>query len=87
MDKAQVSRALLELERRGHVHRRADAGHELRQVLVISKSGMELYRRVMPDARRSQAAMLQVLTLQERKALDSALRKLKEFAEAEAADA
>lgn len=86
MDKAQVSRALLELERRGLVQRRADASHELRQVLVISKPGLELYGRIMPDARRSQAAMLDVLTQQERTALDSALRKLKAFAEAEAAE-
>jgi hypothetical protein len=41
----------------------------------------------MPDARQSQFALLAQLTLQERKALDSALRKLKIMAEAAAAEA
>jgi DNA-binding MarR family transcriptional regulator len=83
MDKGQMSRALLELEKRKLVRRSADVTHELRQVLVISKSGMELYERIMPDARRSQMALLDGLTMQERKVLDSALSKLKALAEAD----
>jgi DNA-binding MarR family transcriptional regulator len=83
MDKGQMSRALRELEERGLLERDADATHELRQVLRISEAGNALYRRIMPDARQSQAALLAHLTLQERKALDSALRKLKTVAEAE----
>jgi DNA-binding MarR family transcriptional regulator len=82
MDKGQMSRALSELEKRKLLERDADANHELRQVLRVSEAGTALYRRIMPDARRSQAALLGHLTLQERKALDSALRKLKALAEA-----
>ena len=81
MDKGQMSRALSELEKRKLLERDADANHELRQVLRISTAGAALYRSIMPDARRSQAALLAHLTLQERKALDSALRKLKTLAE------
>jgi hypothetical protein len=51
--------------------------------LRISDAGTALYRRIMPDARKSQAALLAHLTLGERKALDTALRKLKAVAEAE----
>jgi DNA-binding MarR family transcriptional regulator len=81
MDKGQMSRALRELEKRNLLERDADATHELRQVLRISAAGNALYRRIMPDARKSQAALLGHLTLQERRALDSALRKLKALAE------
>jgi DNA-binding MarR family transcriptional regulator len=81
MDKGQMSRALRELEKRKLLERDADATHELRQVLRISAAGNALYRRIMPDARKSQAALLGHLTLAERKALDSALRKLKALAE------
>jgi DNA-binding MarR family transcriptional regulator len=87
MDKGQMSRALLELEKRKLVKRNADSTHELRQFLVISKAGMELYERIMPDARRSQMALLEALTMQERRVLDSALRKLKALAEAGIGDA
>jgi len=86
MDKGQMSRALRELEQRGLLERDADATHELRQVLRISDAGTTLYNRIMPDARKSQAALLAHLTLGERKALDSALRKLKAVAEAEPAE-
>jgi DNA-binding MarR family transcriptional regulator len=87
MDKGQMSRALRELEIRQLLERDPDATHELRQVLRISSAGAALYRRIMPDARQSQFALLAQLTLQERKALDSALRKLKIMAEAGAAEA
>lgn len=83
MDKGQMSRAVSELEQRGLLVRDADATHELRQVLRISEAGTALYRRIMPDARRRQASLLAELTLGERRALDSALRKLKAVAEAE----
>jgi DNA-binding MarR family transcriptional regulator len=86
MDKGQMSRALRELEQRALLERDADATHELRQVLRISDAGTALYNRIMPDARKSQAALLAHLTLGERKALDSALRKLKTVAEAEPAE-
>jgi DNA-binding MarR family transcriptional regulator len=86
MDKGQMSRALHELEQRRLLERDADATHELRQVLRISDAGTALYNRIMPDARKSQAALLAHLTLGERKALDSALRKLKTVAEAEPAE-
>ena len=86
MDKGQMSRALRELEQRRLLERDADVTHELRQVLRISDAGTALYNRIMPDARKSQAALLAHLTLGERKALDSALRKLKALAEAEPAE-
>jgi len=86
MDKGQMSRALLGLERRKLVQRRADATHELRHVLQISDKGLELYRQIMPQARRAQVALLQHLTIEERKTLDSVINKLKAVAESEIED-
>ncbi len=86
MDKGQMSRALLGLERRKLVQRRADATHELRHVLQISDKGLELYREIMPQARRAQVALLLHLTLDERKTLDSVINKLKAVAESEIED-
>jgi DNA-binding MarR family transcriptional regulator len=85
MDKGQISRALLQLEARKLVKRSTDATHELRQVLQISSAGTDLYEKIMPDARRSQAALLDGLTIEERKVLDSALRKLKALVETNSA--
>jgi DNA-binding MarR family transcriptional regulator len=83
MDKGQMSRALLGLERRKLVQRRTDSTHELRHVLQITDKGLELYRRIMPNARREQMALLRHLTIEQRKALDTVLNKLKAVAESE----
>ncbi len=76
MDKGQMSRALLTLERRDLVRRSRDATHELRHHLEISEQGLALYRRIMPTARRVQAALLRHLTIEERKTLDVVIDKL-----------
>lgn len=83
MDKGQMSRALLGLEKRRLVQRTQDETHELRHVLEITEKGLQLYRRIMPKARRAQAALLRHLTIDERKALDTVINKLKAVAEAE----
>jgi DNA-binding MarR family transcriptional regulator len=77
MDKGQMSRALDVLARRGLISRDSDANHMLRQVINITKAGHALYEEIIPDARRSQATLLLSMTVAERKALHSALGKLK----------
>lgn len=81
MDKGQMSRALAVLSERGLISRESDETHMLREKIDITAAGHALYRRIMPDARRSQATMLLSLTAAERKALHSALSKLKAVVE------
>lgn len=83
MDKGQMSRALLALEKRKLVQRTQDDTHELRQLLELTDKGLHLYQRIMPNARRAQVALLRQLTVDERKVLDSAINKLSAAAEAE----
>lgn len=83
MDKGQMSRALLELEKRKLVQRSQDETHELRQLLELTEKGLQLYQRIMPNARRAQVALLKQLTVDERKMLDIAINKLSAAAEAE----
>ena len=77
MDKGQMSRALVVLAERGLVSRDSDASHMVRQTITLTDAGRALYRKIMPDARRGQAMLLLSLTAGERKALHSALIKLK----------
>ncbi len=51
MDKVQVSRAVAQLLRSGHLDRRADAADRRRTMLSLSSSGQEIYRRIVPMAR------------------------------------
>lgn len=83
MDKGQMSRALLELEKRKLVQRSHDEAHELRHVLTVTEKGRQLYRRIMPNARRAQMTLLKQLTVDERKTLDTVINKLNAVAEAE----
>lgn len=83
MDKGQMSRALLGLEKRKLVQRTQDETHELRHVLEITEKGLQLYQRIMPNARRAQVALLRHLTVDERKTLDTVINKLTAVAEAE----
>jgi DNA-binding MarR family transcriptional regulator len=83
MDKGQMSRALLALEKRKLVQRTQDETHELRQLLELTDKGFQLYQRIMPKARRAQVVLLKQLTIDERKMLDIAINKLSAAAEAE----
>ena len=83
MDKGQMSRALLALEKRKLVQRTQDETHELRQLLELTDKGLQLYQRIMPNARRAQVVLLKQLTVDERKMLDIAINKLSAAAEAE----
>ena len=83
MDKGQMSRALLALEKRKLVQRTRDETHELRQLLELTDKGLQLYQRIMPNARRAQVVLLKQLTVDERKMLDIAINKLSAAAEAE----
>ncbi|CAG9169032.1 MarR family winged helix-turn-helix transcriptional regulator [Cupriavidus respiraculi] len=76
-DKALVSRALRMLEGRELVTLEAE-GNTPRKKLncTITQQGLDLHARIMPIARREQAAVLRLLEPAEREALYLALRKL-----------
>ncbi len=76
-DKSLVSRALRLLEARGLVALQAQGSTPRKGLLCsLSPQGEELYAEAMPVARRAQAAMIRVLTPEERKIMYGALKKL-----------
>jgi DNA-binding MarR family transcriptional regulator len=77
-DKALVSRSLQTLAQRGLAHVKADPQHGKKLVCKISAKGHALYKKVLPRARRAQAAVLFKLSRDERIALHAALLKLQD---------
>lgn len=76
-DKSLVSRALRRLESRQLVQLKAEPGAPRKGLVCqISPAGLKLYQEVMPLARKRQAAMLLVLTREEREVMHQALQKL-----------
>lgn len=85
-DKAQVSRTLQLLAGRGLVQTQAlGATRRHGTVCRMTDAGRALVAEVMPEARRSQAAMILTLEPEERRVLYRALRKLRERSSALAA--
>jgi DNA-binding MarR family transcriptional regulator len=82
MDKGQVSRTLQMMTRRGFISAKAAPGGRasdgIAQPVIVSVTakGRKLYQTVLPVAQRHQAALLNALTPQERKALYSIMVKL-----------
>lgn len=76
-DKALVSRTLRLLEERRLVALAAQGNTPRKKILVsITPEGRALHDRVIPIARRNQAAALRVLTPEERRVMYGALHKL-----------
>lgn len=82
IDKGRVSRALSSLTRRGLIERAPDAFDARRTMLRLSRKGRAIYRRIVPLARGSQRALLDVLTSAERRQFERLLAKLHGQAEA-----
>ncbi len=81
MDKAQISRGLDSLVARGLVRREADPQHLQRLLVELTAKGIRLHDHVFDAVRKVQSTLLMELTLAERKALYSGLKKLQKFAE------
>jgi DNA-binding MarR family transcriptional regulator len=87
-DKGSLSRMLRNLQGRGLLTIRSEgAGSQKKVTCAVSPAGAKIYRQVMPIARRRQAEMLLQLSLQERRSLYRALRKLRELCGPEGEDA
>jgi DNA-binding MarR family transcriptional regulator len=76
MDKGQISRAAAGMAARGLVERSPDPTHKKRQKLRLTPTGRALFDRLWPRAQRAQAALLALLSRDERRALQQALDRL-----------
>ncbi|MDF1722527.1 MAG: MarR family transcriptional regulator [Minwuia sp.] len=76
MDKVQVSRAVAQLLRNGHLDRRSDAQDRRRTVLNLSSTGRAIYGRIVPMARAYEQDLFDRLTPEEGAILLSALARL-----------
>ena len=83
-DKGQLSRTLKTMQERGLLEMRSEAAKKV--TCVATDAGLALYRQVMPVARRRQAAFIRQLDPQERRAVYSAMRKLRALCGATGAD-
>lgn len=83
-DKAQVSRTLRLMQERGLVAVEKEGSNPRWQVMrcKMTPAGTALYRKVMPQARRTQAAMIRQLEPADRAALYRALKLLRQVCEA-----
>ena len=74
--KANVSRAVLALEKKGMIVRRADRTDSRRQLLFLTDAGQAAYRRFMPLLKARETAMLAGLSARERHQFMRLLTKL-----------
>jgi DNA-binding MarR family transcriptional regulator len=81
MDKVAISRALSRLQSMGRVVAREDEGDRRRQLLTLSDQGVEIYRQIVPLAKRIEAELIAELPPEDRAALDRLLSRLTRAAE------
>jgi DNA-binding MarR family transcriptional regulator len=76
MDKVAVSRAVSRLMQRGRVARRQAEDDRRRSSLLLTPTGLDVYRQVSPVALAYEGRLLGSLTDEERRSLDSAMERL-----------
>lgn len=76
-DKAQVSRTLQLMTKRGWVVVETPPSGRKGMMVHLTPEGQALYERVMPEAQRTQAAMILTLSAHERRTLYEVLRRLR----------
>lgn len=76
-DKAQVSRTLQLMAKRGLVEVLTPPAGRKGMVVAMTPAGQALYEQIMPMAQRSQAAMILTLSPHERRTLYEVLRRLR----------
>jgi DNA-binding MarR family transcriptional regulator len=83
MDKVAVSRAVARLELAGRVRRSAVRDDRRRQQLALTREGRDVYTRIVPWALEYERRLLEALDPDALRALDDALHRLTERAQAE----
>ena len=76
MDKAAISRAVDSLLAKGYAERHADPANAKRRIVAITPAGRRVMRKVLPQAHQAQAALLRVLSEDERVMLEVVMAKL-----------
>lgn len=76
MDKAAISRAVDVLLGKGLAERHEHPAHAKRRIVAITPAGRRTMRKVQPLAMREQAALLRLLSDDERSVLGTAIAKL-----------
>ena len=76
MDKVTVSRAVAGMLADGVVEREPDSTDRRRASLRLSASGLAIYAELVPVARAYERRLLEILTDEERQALDHLMTKL-----------
>lgn len=79
MHKTRVSRALLQLRRRGLIARGASRQDRREQPLTLTAAGRRLYTRLVPLVLSRERQLLACLSATERRAFAAALARLEEF--------
>lgn len=80
MDRGSISRAVAWLEQRDLVRRVDDPAHLRRKIVVMTAAGKRLHDRISVHVRARQRRILDLLSPQERAALDGILRKIDRWA-------
>jgi DNA-binding MarR family transcriptional regulator len=76
MHKTKVSRAVMELERRGFVVRSSNPQDKREAFLALTSQGEAVYREIVPLAQTYQKALVQALAASHRRTLDDILGAL-----------
>lgn len=85
IDKAYASRMLRTLQAQGYLEVASDPSHGRRLIVTITRAGRALAKRLLPQARRNQSQLLEVLDETERVVLYGALKKLQAAVDARGA--
>ena len=78
LDKMQVSRAVGQLEQKGHLERSIDPNDKRNQRLRLTAVGRRLYTEIVPHVRARENYILSSLTSAEQRQLDGIMAKLLE---------
>ena len=78
-DKAQVSRAVALLIKKGLVRKEDNPEDKRSSLLFLTDKGQELYDQVLPMRQKSQNLLLEQLSPEERKSMERAIKKLTDY--------
>ena len=81
MDKVAISRAVARLMQMGRVQAEADSTDGRRQKLSLSPAGQDIYRQIIPLAKRIEGALIDGIGADEMAVLDRLLTRLTAAAE------
>jgi DNA-binding MarR family transcriptional regulator len=78
MDRAGISRTIASLLRRGLIERHKDAADRRQSILLLTRKGVAVHDKIAPIARAREQRLVSVLSEEELRCLDTALRRLQD---------